>query len=1099
MSANDLFSREEALGGLPARRASTLLFVIESHTARLVARARRATQLFIDDEATAERDLAFVEAFATGREPPLLPTIQDLERHAPQWSALIPETPNVRAALANALSKKYRFTYPEVPSIREALGLDQDAVKNAYRRSYREPLESVYAARLSPADRLRWAGAAASKWLETMPTFWTAFAFTLTETAGVAMLALPIATASIGPLPGIAVVVLLGLVNLLTVVFMAEASARSGAIRYGHSYIGRMVRDYLGHTGALVLSFAAAILAALALQVCAAGFADTLAHATPIPAAIWMALLFLFVLYFLRPDALNATVASALVLGGATVALILLLSLLALTQVHVDYLTRVNLPFFSGAPFRPEVLKLIFGVVLFAYLGHLSVTGITGELLRRNPSTRPVIAGTIAGMLAVIVLYSFLVLAINGALGPEHLEGEAGTFLPPLAVQFGPGVQVLGALLVILTTTMPAIHNAGVLFELVRERLPKHTKPVVLLPRRRGHLVLESRRRNGPRVGITFLGQPETEETTPETGLEHFRLDIQWEDRSERLEIAFKERWEDKDLLQHLPELEKRGVQFALEIVDANPVSARLRVNSPMRITYEGEWDTTGLHLADVMTLPETVVQFIHWMMRQGEVSLGQVMAHTELSEEAAREMLSGLMEQGFVREVELENEIGYRAQFAPKRGRKVPKNIWKALDESKAPKETPHPTAATTFVERALEIASAQRFWVAASPVALVFLWSEWLVLTDQESFAKSLEFIGVIFGPFLGGIFPVLLLIAGRRKGEFVPDASSRAQALLLNLLGHPVVLGIIVFIFWGSLLLHGLVILENPLERTLALLVAAFTLVMFVMLVRGGNLAPRLVVMVRQDLTSEHVSRQLGKASHAGQPARFTIMANGQPAPADVRMRYPDREERCEAATGQIARFPSLWYMTIRPLTRQARELKVWAHQLTAEGDSESLPVLLQVQNHATSRFDLQLSGGQAIMPMRAENYQLRLTLRTASGGIQMAQGLFGQLREQVEARERVQNLTMTDIFTLPEPLRTVISWIVREREVSFPDLMAHLGQDETRARALLTALVEKGLVQELNRDGELSYRVRVVTKPKRQVSADLLRALEDKSED
>ena len=38
------FSREELLGGLPARRASTSLFAIESRTARLVARARHAAE-----------------------------------------------------------------------------------------------------------------------------------------------------------------------------------------------------------------------------------------------------------------------------------------------------------------------------------------------------------------------------------------------------------------------------------------------------------------------------------------------------------------------------------------------------------------------------------------------------------------------------------------------------------------------------------------------------------------------------------------------------------------------------------------------------------------------------------------------------------------------------------------------------------------------------------------------------------------------------------------------------------------------------------------------------------------------------------------------
>src|SRR5919201_4483056 len=44
MASNELFSREEALGGLPARRASFLLFLIESRTTRMAAHSRQANE-----------------------------------------------------------------------------------------------------------------------------------------------------------------------------------------------------------------------------------------------------------------------------------------------------------------------------------------------------------------------------------------------------------------------------------------------------------------------------------------------------------------------------------------------------------------------------------------------------------------------------------------------------------------------------------------------------------------------------------------------------------------------------------------------------------------------------------------------------------------------------------------------------------------------------------------------------------------------------------------------------------------------------------------------------------------------------------------------
>jgi hypothetical protein len=102
----ELISREELLGGglAPGRRASILLFAIESRTAHLVAQSQRATALYLTPKAVEEREREFLEALASGRELPLQPTIQDLERYAPDWTSLVSEADaSLRAALAHAL------------------------------------------------------------------------------------------------------------------------------------------------------------------------------------------------------------------------------------------------------------------------------------------------------------------------------------------------------------------------------------------------------------------------------------------------------------------------------------------------------------------------------------------------------------------------------------------------------------------------------------------------------------------------------------------------------------------------------------------------------------------------------------------------------------------------------------------------------------------------------------------------------------------------------------------------------------------------------------------------------------------------------------
>src|SRR3712207_3270977 len=147
---------------------------------------------------------------------------------------------------------------------------------------------------------MRWAWAGLAKWLENLPPFWTAYALTLTETVGATVLALPIAVAGIGPLAGVAILVVLGVLNVLTIACISEAVSRSGTIRYGSAFIGRVVNDYLGRAGSLVLTLGLFTLCFLSLQAYYIGFATTLQSATAAPALVLVAAALLAGLYFLR-------------------------------------------------------------------------------------------------------------------------------------------------------------------------------------------------------------------------------------------------------------------------------------------------------------------------------------------------------------------------------------------------------------------------------------------------------------------------------------------------------------------------------------------------------------------------------------------------------------------------------------------------------------------------------------------------------------------------------------------------------------------------------------------------------------------------------
>lgn len=705
---DDLISREEVLAGLPARRANTLLFLIESRTAQIVARS--LVEFSLTEQAASERDLAFLEAFALGNAPPLHPTIQHLERYASQWASLVPSNPKLKAAIAHAIGQKYTFTYQAVPNLRATLGWEEKVVQVAYSRLYRKQLLTIFASTMPLIEQWRWMTAALAQRLESLPPFWLASILTVALGLPQAFLALPIAVADVGPLATVAFVVIIGTINILTMACMAEAIGRSGDFRYGNSFIKQLVSNYLGNTGSFILSIAVGIRVFLIALACYIGLSVTMASFTHISAALWAVLLFGAGLYLRSRKSLNFTVALMVLLAVVNVSLLLILSLLALRHVQLSNLLYVNLPFLNGHPFQPWMLQRILGVSLMLYFGHIYVGECGKLILPRDPSATSLIWGSIAGTAFLTVLFCIWVLAVNGAISPQLLAKQSGTALEPLAAQVGSIVTVLGAVLVTLLLGMAWLRSSSLLINLTKEWFPARPRSILRLPRHSGILILRSvgDASRVPHIGLTYLG---LEEQAPK-----FRLDIQFSGKVHHVEITFTERWEIKELLSQFPDLGKWDTRLTIKVQSANQDSVCVQIISPMLLVYGG-----GLK-ADVSNTT------------------------SEHQSQAAR--------------------------------------FW------------------TTLLAR-------RRFFLSISPLLLVFLLTEWLFLAGTQSFTSVLAFAGVLGNSLVGGIFPVLLLVSSRRKGELVPG-------VVFKILNRPLFSVGIYSIFLAILLVHGLFIWENSVAR-------------------------------------------------------------------------------------------------------------------------------------------------------------------------------------------------------------------------------------------------------------------------------------------
>ena len=467
-----VISRDEVLGGLggrPARQANTTMTLIENRTAHLRTESFVPAGYGLTETGTGASSQAYLEAIAMGRERQIRPSIQDLERYAAQWAILVPQNPQVRAMLAQLFSKRYTFSFQNAPGIRAALGLETDEVKAVYERLYHVPLDSIAIPKVGFADRLRWGWTTLVKRLDALPPTWMAFMFTLI--IGGVTLAVPIAAASIGAIPSIILILVFCLVSMVTIGAMAESVTRSGGIRYGNAFLGRVVGDFLGQGSSILLTVVLTVFSFGLLLIFYIGISSTLEGSTGLPAELWLFILFGVGLYFLTRGSLNVTVAFTFLITIVNTVLLLIIGLLALSHFNIDYLTYTNIPVLNGQPFNPALYGSVIGVIMGLFSAHMMVAVFGKMILERDPSGRSLVRGHPAGILAVGAINIFWVVAVNGSVSPQELAAETGTVLVPLTAQLGQVVGLLGAIFVVLGMGLGLVHFSIALFNLAGERL----------------------------------------------------------------------------------------------------------------------------------------------------------------------------------------------------------------------------------------------------------------------------------------------------------------------------------------------------------------------------------------------------------------------------------------------------------------------------------------------------------------------------------------------------------------------------------------------------------------------------------------------------
>jgi hypothetical protein len=165
------------------------------------------------------------------------------------------------------------------------------------------------------------------------------------------------------------------------------------------------------------------------------------------------------------------------------------------------------------------------------------------------------------------------------------------------------------------------------------------------------------------------------------------------------------------------------------------------------------------------------------------------------------------------------------------------------------------------------------------------------------------------------------------------------------------------------------HALLIWDEPIPRASALIAGVSMLVVPAVLRRTGAFGHRLTIEVCDDQDTGI--------------ARFALLAGGRPVSGSVSLRYGDGEQHPDGIAGNIPQFDvlrSARFDVQADAVAPPDEVKVWAHRVTPEGESESLAATTLVRSGERSHTaDLSLSHGEFVVPLTDADLEVAVSLR------------------------------------------------------------------------------------------------------------------------
>jgi amino acid permease len=209
------------------------------------------------------------------------------------------------------------------------------------------------------------------------------------------------------------------------------------------------------------------------------------------------------------------------------------------------------------------------------------------------------------------------------------------------------------------------------------------------------------------------------------------------------------------------------------------------------------------------------------------------------------------------------------------------------------------------------------RRLVVGAAVPTFVFVFTLWLVASNRESFTAPLGYVGALTVPLLGGVMPMVLVVASRRRGELVPPKAT--------LIGNPVVAALVSLLFLAGVLVQALWIWDAVLAQVAGVAVAVVMAGAIAGAWRLGAFRPRTVIELRRE-----PERDIGV---------LAVTMNGHSVAPPVSV------DGHSATSGNFERFSQLREVVVDLPPDAPGEVRVWAHRLSPDGDSEDIPMRVE----------------------------------------------------------------------------------------------------------------------------------------------------------